>query len=453
MKMTCRVAVVDDESIVCKRLEKVLDADGYMTETFQAGQPFCDRMKTFPFEIVFLDLTLPDADGMEILSRLKSGYAESEVIIVTGHASIDSAIAAIKRGAYHYVTKPFKLEEIRVLAAGAKEKISLRRENRRLREAWAAGDERLEGFIGTSPAMQEVFSMIKKVATVDCNILLQGESGTGKELVAKSIHRLSPRRDAPFISFNCGALTEELISSELFGYERGAFTGATLTKIGLLESGAGGTVFLDEIAEMPASMQVRLLRVLQEKRILRVGSTRPIDLNIRIIAASNKDIKKACLDGSFREDLFYRLNVVTLRLPRLDQRKADIPLLIASFIEKYSRPFGKSVKRISPSALDILMRYDFPGNVRELENIIQRAIALTNSEVIDEEVLPEDLQQLEFNMIEGEELKTLEEVERQHIVAVLKKTGGNKNLASRILNLPRTTLWRKMKHHKLMNGK
>jgi len=452
MNMTFRVAVIDDESTVCNRLKKVLDDEGYTTETFQAGQPFWKRMKTFPFDIVFLDLTLPDADGMEILSRLKTRYAESEVIVVTGHASIDSAIAAIKRGAYHYVTKPFKLDEIRLLAAGAREKITLRRENLRLREACAAGDEGLKGFIGTSPAMQEIFSMIKKVATVDCNVLLQGESGTGKELVAKSIHRSSPRRDAPFISFNCGAFTEELISSELFGHEKGAFTGATLTKIGLLESAAGGTVFLDEIAEMPASMQVKLLRFLQEKRILRVGSTRPIDLDIRIIAASNKDIKKACLDGTFREDLFYRLNVVTLLLPRLTQRKADIPLLIASFIEKYSRPFGKSVKRIAPSALDILMRYDFPGNVRELENIIQRAIALTDSEVIGEEVLPEDLQILEFNMIEGEELKTLEEVERQHIVAVLKKTGGNKNLASRILNLPRTTLWRKMKRHRLMNG-
>jgi DNA-binding NtrC family response regulator len=451
--MTFRVAVVDDEGTVCMRLKKVLDADGYVTETFQSGQPFWNRMKTFPFEIVFLDLTLPDTNGMEILSRLKSRHAESEVVIITGHASIDSAIAAIKRGAYHYVTKPFKLDEIRVLAAGAREKITLRRENRRLREACAAGDELLKGFIGTSPAMQEIFGMIKKVATVDCNVLLQGESGTGKELVARSIHRQSPRRDSPFISFNCGAFTEELISSELFGHEKGAFTGATLTKIGLLESAAGGTVFLDEIAEMPASMQVKLLRVLQEKRILRVGSTRPIDLDIRIIAASNKDIKKACLDGSIREDLFYRLNVVTLMLPRLAQRKADIPLLIASFIEKYSRPFGKKVTRISPPALDILMHYDFPGNVRELENIIQRAIALTDSDVIGEEVLPDDLQELEFNMIEGEELKTLEEIERQHIVAVLRKTGGNKNLASRILNLPRTTLWRKMKRHKLMNEK
>ena len=339
--MAFRIAVVDDESIVCERLKGVLDAEGYLTETFQEGKPFWSRMKTFPFEIVFLDLTLPDTGGMEVLSRLKGRYAETEVIIITGHGSIDSAIEAIKRGAYHYITKPFKLEEVRVLAAGAQEKISLRRENRRLREACAGGDELLKGIIGTSPAMQEIFSMVKKVATVDCNVLLQGESGTGKEMVAKSIHRLSPRKDSPFISFNCGGFTEELISSELFGHEKGAFTGATLTKIGLLESGAGGTVFLDEIGEMPPSMQVKLLRVLQEKRILRVGSTKPIDLDIRVIAASNKDIKKASLEGSFREDLFYRLNVVTLQLPRLSQRKTDIPLLIGAFIEKYSRPFGK----------------------------------------------------------------------------------------------------------------
>ena len=448
--MAFRIAVVDDERIVCERLKGVLDAEGYVTETFQEGKSFWTRMKTFPFEIVFLDLTLPDTEGMEILSHLKGRYAETEVIIITGHGSIDSAIEAIKRGAYHYITKPFKLDEIRILAAGAQDKVSLRRENQRLRETCAGGDELLKGFIGTSAAMQEIFGMIKKVATVDCNVLLQGESGTGKEMVAKSIHRLSPRKDSPFISFNCGGFTEELISSELFGHEKGAFTGATLTKIGLLESAAGGTVFLDEIGEMPASMQVKLLRVLQERLILRVGSTRPIDLDIRVIAASNKDIKKASLEGSFREDLFYRLNVVTLQLPRLSQRKTDIPLLINSFIEKYSRPFGKKVKRISPQALDILMRYDFPGNVRELENIIQRAIALTESDVIGEELLPDDLQKLEFNMIEGEGLQTLEEVERQHIADVLQKTGGNKNLASKILNLPRTTLWRKMKRHKLI---
>lgn len=449
--MTFRVAVVDDETTVCLRLKEVLNAEGYTTETFQAGKPFWDRMATFPFQIVFLDLSLPDINGMQILTRLKAHHAEVEVIIITGHGTIDSAIEAIKKGAYHYITKPFKLEEVRILAAGAREKLALRQENRRLREeACAGGDEFLKGFIGNSAAMQEIFGMVKKVATVDCNVLLQGESGTGKELVAKSIHRLSPRKNSPFISFNCGGFTEELISNELFGHEKGAFTGATLTKIGLLESAAGGTVFLDEIGEMPVSMQVKLLRVLQEKRILRVGGTRAVDLDIRIIAASNKDIKKACLEGSFREDLFYRLNVVTLHLPRLSQRKEDIPLLIAAFIEKYSRLFGKKITRISPQALDILMRYYFPGNVRELENIIQRAIALTEGGVIGEQSLPDDLQKLEINMIDGEGLQTLEEVERQHIAKVLQKTGDNKNLAGKILNLPRTTLWRKMKRHKLL---
>ena len=447
--MKFRIAIIDDELTVCQRLKKVLDNEGYETETFQEGLPFLSRMNAYPFHLVYLDLALPDREGMEILSQLKARNEDTEVIIITGHGSIDSAIEAIKKGAYHYITKPFKLEEIRVLAAGAKEKIALREENRRLREA-VAGEDVLQGFIGSSAAMQEIFDMIKKVAIVDCNVLLQGESGTGKELVAKSIHRLSPRRDSPFISFNCGGFTEDLICNELFGHEKGAFTGATLTKIGLLESAAGGTVFLDEIGEMPVSMQVRLLRVIQEKRILRVGGTRAIDLDIRIVSASNKDIKKACMEGTFREDLYYRLNVLTLHLPRLSERKEDLPLLISSFIKKYNRPFGKKITRISSQAMDILMQYNFPGNVRELENIIQRAIALTEGDVIKVENLPPDLQKLEINMIDGDGLLTLEEVEKQHIVRVLEKTGDNKILASRILNLPRTTLWRKMKRYNLL---
>jgi DNA-binding NtrC family response regulator len=392
---------------------------------------------------------LPDGDGMEILERIKGLQKDVEVIMITGYGSIDSAIEAIKKGAYHYVTKPFKLAEICLLANGAKEKIELREENRRLREALGAEDV-LEGFIGSSEAMQEIFTMIRKVSVVNCNVLLQGESGTGKEMVARSIHRSSPRKNGPFVSFNCGGFTEDLISNELFGHEKGAFTGATITKIGLLESAAGGTVFLDEIGEMPPSMQVRLLHVIQEKRILRVGGTKPIDLDIRLIAASNRDIKKATIEGTFREDLFYRLNVVTLYLPRLSERKDDIPLLVSSFIEKYNRPFGKKVERISPKALDILIHYNFPGNVRELENIIQRAIALAEGEMIRVDDLPSDLQKLEFDTLEGEGLQTLEEMEKQHIARVLKKTGHNKGLSSKILNLPRTTLWRKMKKYDLL---
>jgi two-component system response regulator AtoC len=446
-----RVAVIDDEITVCKHLRRVLEKDGYEVETFQSAGPFLESARRDSFSIVFLDLMLPDANGMEILATIKGRQEDVEVVVITGHGSIDSAIEAIKRGAYHYVTKPFKLDEIRLLAKGAREKIGLRQENRRLREA-LDGEDVLGGFIGSGPAMQEIFAMIKKVAAVNCNVLLQGESGTGKELVARSIHRLSARKRGPFVSFNCGGFTEELICNELFGHEKGAFTGATITKIGLLESASGGTVFLDEIGEMPPSMQVRLLHVIQEKRILRVGGTKPVDLDIRVVAASNRDIKKASAEGSFREDLFYRLNVVTLCLPRLAERKEDIPLLVSSFIEKYKRPFGKAVRGISPQALDILVQYNFPGNVRELENIIQRAVALAEGEWIRVEDLPSDLQKLEFNTLEGEGLLTLEEMEKQYIERVLEKTAYHKGVSSKILNLPRTTLWRKMKKYGLLKG-
>jgi len=448
--MQLRVAVIDDEITVCHRLKQALEKEGYAVESFQEAGPFWRCMVQEPFNIIFIDLKLPNVNGLDVLAQVKKRYDNVEVIIITGYGSIDSAISAIKKGAYHYVTKPFKLDEIRLLARGAKEKIGLREENRHLRET-LNGQDFLKGFIGTSPAMQEIFAMIKKVAVVNCNILLQGESGTGKELVARSIHRLSPRKNRPFISFNCGGFTEELISNELFGHEKGAFTGASVTKVGLIESADGGTLFLDEIGEMPPSMQVKVLHVIQEKQILRVGGTTPVDLDIRLIAASNKDIKKATAEGSFREDLFYRLNVVTLRLPRLCERKDDIPMLVSYFIEKYSRPFEKKIRGISPHALEILIHYNFPGNVRELENIIQRSVALAESDVIRINDLPQDLQKLEFNTFEGEGLQALEEVEKHHIAKVLNKTEYNKSLSSKILNLPRTTLWRKMKKYGLLN--
>jgi len=304
--MRLRIAVIDDEITVCRRLKRALEKKGYVVESFQEADPFWRRMVQDPFNIIFLDLKLPDVNGMDVLARIKKRYDNVEVIIITGYGSIDSAISAIKKGAYHYVTKPFKLDEIRLLARGAKEKIGLREENRHLRET-LNGQDFLKDFIGVSHAMQEIFAMIKKVAIVNCNVLLQGESGTGKELVARSIHRLSPRKNRPFISFNCGGFTEELICNELFGHEKGAFTGAFVTKIGLIESADGGTLFLDEIGEMPPSMQVKLLHVIQEKQILRVGSNTPVNLDIRLIAASNKDIKRATDEGCVREDLVYRL--------------------------------------------------------------------------------------------------------------------------------------------------
>ncbi len=445
MTLRYRAAVVDDEAIVCDRLKPVLEKEGLETETFNSGLPFLKRMDEFPFHLVFLDLKLPDLDGMQILSTLTERYEHVEIIIITGHGSIDSVVEAMKNSAFHYLTKPFKLNQITALTKSALEKFHLREENRRLHEALIHKDAPSDMIIGVSPVMREVLDTVKKVAAVDCNVLLQGDSGTGKELVARAIHRTSPRQRKPFVPFNCAAFTEELICSELFGHKKGAFTGAMHTKIGLLESAAGGSVFLDEIGEMSLPMQVKLLRAIQEKTILRVGGTTPIDVDIRIIAASNRDLKKASQKGDFREDLFYRLNVVTILLPRLIDRKEDIPLFVSAFINRYNQYFGKTVEGISAQAMEILKHYHYPGNVRELENIIQRAVALNSGKKIQVKDLPPDLQQLEFSLIEGEGLLSLEEIERQHIRMVLKKTNNNKGLAAKILNLPRTTLWRKMK--------
>ena len=444
-----RIAVIDDEVTAGQHVKRVLDEAGFEVETFQAGAPFLRRMRQEPFQIVFIDMQLPDMDGLSILNQVKQFREDTEAIIITGYGSVDIALQATERGAFHYIGKPCKRHDIRLLAQRAKEKIELREENRKLKLAMGK-DNLIAGFVGSSPTMQEIFAMIKKLAMVNCNVLLQAETGTGKQMVARAIHALSPRKDRPFVYFNCGGFTEELISSELFGHEKGAFTGANTTKLGLFETGAGGTVLLDEVGEMPLSMQVRLLHVLQERQILRVGGTQPIGLDIRIIAATNKDLTKAIQAGTFREDLFFRLNVVGLHLPRLAERRDDIPLLISHFIDKFNLAFNKQIKGISPAAANILSDYHYPGNVRELENIIQRSVALADGREIRLRDLPANLRKRGIEDLEDEELLPMEELEKRHIVRVLEKTNYNKNLTSTILNLPRTTLWRRMKKFHLL---
>ncbi|HML60140.1 sigma-54 dependent transcriptional regulator [Solidesulfovibrio sp.] len=446
--MTTRIAVVDDETIVCSRLSRALGKDGATVEAFTEGGTFLARHAEVPFDLVFLDVNLPDGDGIAHIPAIKAASPATEVIVVTGYGSIESAIAAVKAGAFHYVQKPVKLAEVRHLARSALERAALRRENRELREALREADGE-KPIIGSAPAIRRVFAMIDKVAPVDCNVLLLGASGTGKELVARAIHRQSGRSERPFVSFNCGGFSEELISSELFGYEKGAFTGAGATKIGLLEAAAGGTVFLDEIGEMPLAMQVRLLRAIQERRILRVGGVTPIDLDIRIVAATNKDLKHEAAVGAFREDLFFRLNVVTIHLPRLDERREDIAPLAMHFLSKYGAAFRKAVTAIDPEAMAILANYSYPGNVRELENIIERGVALADGDTLRVRDLPSDLRQLSFDSMEGEGLASLEDMERRYIAKVLERTGYNKGLASKILDIPRTTLWRKIKQYGL----
>ncbi len=383
---------------------------------------------------------------MEVLQQVKARVPDTEVILITGHASIDHAVAAIKKGAFHYVGKPLRLEEIRNLTRKALGHKRLIRENRQLK----ARLEPLEGWgemIGISPKMKEVFHLIRKVAPLDCNIIIQGESGTGKELVARLIHRESPRRDKPFVAFNCGGFTEELIASELFGYERGAFTGAIATKIGILETANRGTVFMDEIGDMPLSMQGKLLRVIQEKTISRVGGNRPIQLDLRFIAATNKDLKKAVAQGRFREDLYFRLNVVQIALPDLMERQEDIPLLMQYFLNRFSQRFAKKISGLDQAARDVLLAYSYPGNVRELQNIIERAVALAEADTLTLADLPPDLQ--EYAVVANGRWSTLEEAERGHIRKVLSFTNYHLAESARILALPRTTLWRKMKKYGL----
>jgi two-component system response regulator AtoC len=440
------IAVVDDEIIVQKRLQAALEKDGHGVKTYGSGEEFLRDLDLGNFDLVFLDVVLPGLNGMEVLQQVKSRLPETEVILITGHASIDAAIGAIKKGAFHYVAKPLKLEEIRHLSRRALEHKILVTENRQLK----ARLEPLDGWgemIGVSPKMKEVFHITRKVAPLDCNIIIQGESGTGKELVARLIHRESARRTKPFVAFNCGGFTEELIASELFGYERGAFTGAIATKIGILETAHRGTVFMDEIGDMPLSMQGKLLRVIQENQITRVGGNRPIQLDIRFIAATNKDLKRAVSEGRFREDLYFRLNVVQIILPSLMERPEDIPPLIQYFLNRFRHKFAKRITGIDKAARVVLRAYSYPGNVRELQNIIERAVALAEGDTVTLADLPPDLQ--DFAPTANGRWHTLEEQEREYIQKVLEYTHNHIGESARILDLPRTTLWRKMKKYGL----
>ena len=437
-----RVAVVDDEAIVCREIKRGLEKDRYLVETFLAGEPALNRLSQIPFDLVLCDLMLWDQSGLEVLKTIKNRFPQTEVIIITGYSSIDTAIEAIQAGAFHYVTKPVKMNEIRALAARAIEKVCLVKEKEALKKALDL-QSRHPRIIGQSPLMQEVFHLIDKVASLLCNVLIHGESGTGKEMVAQAIHFQGPRRDRPFMSFNCGGFTEELIANELFGHEKGAFTGAAGTKIGLLEAAHMGTVFLDEISAMPTSMQVKLLRFIQERTLLRVGGVKPIQVDARIIAASNQDLAEAVTNKTFREDLFYRLNVVRITLPPLRDKKEDIPLLVRHFLARYTQAFSKKVMGLAPNTMEVLLNYPFPGNVRELENLIERAVALTDESIISPHDLPPDLQRL---AISGQNVwPSLEKKEREYIRQVLIKTNHKKGLAAQILKIPRTTLWRKMK--------
>jgi DNA-binding NtrC family response regulator len=450
MEYTAKVLVVDDETIALKNLEHVMKKEGYEVVGTTSGPNALKILEGQEFDVVLTDLKMEKVDGMQILKRCKELYPDTEVIMITGYASLESAVQTMKHGAFYYVAKPFKLDEVRMVVKEAIAKVRLKKENRELREQIESYQGKVK-IITQDANMQRLLEIAKQIAPTDCNVLISGESGTGKELFARYIHFNSKRAEGPFLAINCGAFTEELLSNELFGHEKGAFTGAITMKKGLIEMASRGTLFLDEITEMPSSMQVKLLRVIQEKEVLRVGGTETLKVDVRFIAATNRDIQDAVKSERFRQDLYFRLNVVSLHIPPLSERKDDIPLLSYYFLKKYAALMKKDVAEISQEAMSVLMNYDLPGNVREIENIMERGVAIANGNTIEVAHLPEDLRELSIRTFRKKEGKipSLEDQETAYIQWVLKEVGGNKTLAAQILEIDRVSLWRKLKKYGL----
>jgi nitrogen regulation protein NR(I) len=451
-----RVIVIDDDETVRDVLTSFLSEKGHEVTAFSNGQEGLESLLSESFDVALVDLVMPGIGGMDILRELSSRNLKIPVIVITAYGTIQNAVESMKLGAFDYITKPFNLDEILIVIERALNLRRLERENlllkRQLRQRY-----NFSGLIGDSIKMQRVYELIEKVADSDTTILITGESGTGKELVARTIHYNSSRADGPFVPINCAAIPKDLLESELFGHEKGAFTGAINTRIGRFELANNGTLFLDEIGELDPSLQVKLLRVIQEREFERVGGVKTIKVDVRIIAATNRNLEEAVRDGRFREDLYWRLNVIPIHLPPLRERREDIPLLIDFFVKKFHRKRKGKALVFPPEVMTILLRYDWPGNVRELENLVERLSVLVSDEVVKPEDLPERFHKREFRGQEMEVLspqiseegidlsKTLEEIERELILKALQKAGGVRSKAASLLGLNRTTLIEKLK--------
>ncbi|MFO1518458.1 MAG: sigma-54 dependent transcriptional regulator [bacterium] len=453
-----RILVVDDENQIVRALERFLTEKGYEVvpaESFDGGLSALQREN---LDAALIDLKLGDQSGIELIRKIKKNQPEIVCMIVTGYATIDSAIEAVRAGAYHYLTKPFRLEDVENLLKQALESRKVKQENRLLKQQ-VSSRFGMKNLIGVSEPMKEVYSLIDKVADTDSTVLILGESGTGKELVARAIHTRSRRSERPLIAVNCGAIPEELLESELFGHVKGAFTGAVATRPGRFEMADGGTIFLDEIGDMSPKLQVKILRVLQERKFEPVGSSRTVESDVRIITATNKNLEKAVKERQFREDLYYRLHVIPIHLPPLRERKSDVALLADYFLTQFSKENGCAKPRLTDGALDAFLRYSWPGNVRELENVIERLVILkkdgeitaedlplcmaaNNSHIVTEVHIPED--GLDFKNV-------VNDFENKLIVKALEKTGWNKNRAASLLKLNRTTLVEKIKKRQLID--
>jgi two-component system response regulator AtoC len=446
-----KVLVVDDEASFRHLLSVILEKEGYEVETAKDGNEAIAKMESGLFDGILCDIRMPQMDGIQFLKEAKKNYGDSTIIMMSAYGTLDNAIEAMKLGAYDYVSKPFKPDEIILTLKKAEERERLRKENIYLRRE-VKREYDFSNIISKNEKMRAIFDTIRKVAKYKSTILITGESGTGKELVAKAIHFNSDRSANPFIAVNCGAIPENLLESELFGHVRGSFTDAVRTKKGLFEEAHGGTLFLDEIGELPLSLQVKLLRVLQDGEIRRIGDSRSIKTDLRFIAATVKDLEKAVKAGNFRDDLFYRLNVLPLKVPPLRERKEDVPLLVDHFIAKFNESLEKDAKGVSPEVLKVLLGYSWPGNVRELENVIERGLVLTENQTIDLEFLPPEVHRSDegsaFSQLEEYSIKKATRIlEAELIRKALRKTGGNHTHASKILEISHRTLLYKIKEY------
>lgn len=441
--------VVDDEAGIRSMLADLFAENGWQVDQEAEGKKALKAILSEDYDLVILDVSLPGTSGLEVLQALKEHKPDIPVLMITGYASMQNAIQALKLGAYDYITKPFDLNEVQKIAEHAVERTRLIHENRYLKDQLFARYG-FDNIIGLTPSVQHAYVLATKVADSNASVLVLGETGTGKEYLARAIHYQSPRAEKPFVKVSCAALPETLLESELFGHEKGAFTGATARRIGRFESADGGTVFLDEVGDIPLPLQVKLLRVLQEKQFERVGSSETIAVDVRVISATNRDLKKALAEKTFREDLYYRLNVITAQLPPLRERRKDIPRLVEHFIAKYNKETAKAIEGISAEAMAMLDRYPWPGNIRELENCIERAALLCQGRtILPQHILLSDETLLPAPKPSGNGMRSLKDVEKEHIARVLNACSFNQSKAAAILGIDRKTLRSKIREYQL----
>lgn len=442
-----KVLVVDDEEPFRRLLKKELTRKGFSVEVAHDGDSALSLVGQDSFDVVLLDIVMPGTDGITVMKKMMRDPSAPAIIVLTGRATVETAVDAMKNGAYDYLTKPYKLDELMIIINRAYEYKRLKMKNQQLQQELIR-KESPQDFVYKSRQMEDVFSIVRKIAPTDSTVFIYGESGTGKELIANLIWRFSRRNENPFIALNCATLSENLIESELFGHEKGAFTNAFQTKYGIVEVADKGTLFLDEIGEMPLSLQAKLLRFLDSGEFRRVGGNKTLKADVRVITATNRDLSELVKRAEFRQDLYYRLNVINIKIPPLRERKEDIPELADYFLKKYTHKLSKNVRAIDSEAMSILINYDWPGNVRELENVIERAVILSETGLIR----PEDISVTTISAEREGASDSLEEVEKYHILKVLKETGWNQSKASQILGIDRKTLYLKLKKYEIKTG-